>query len=181
LKKNTTPPVITLREAQFSDHAAIAKLHADSWRRHYRGILSDHYLDHEVEKERMDTWYERLQSPAENQFITLAIGEDTIAGFCCFFLNDDPFFGTLIDNFHVGVAWQRSGIGTMLLRDAAKKIDDKAAASKMYLWVFEANTKARLVYERLGGTWFETVEKENEDGTVSATCRYTWDDLSKLV
>ena len=76
--------MITLREAQFSDHAAIAKLHADNWRQHYRGILSDHYLDNEVEQERLDTWYERLKSPAENQFITMAMLDEYPRGFLLF-------------------------------------------------------------------------------------------------
>jgi RimJ/RimL family protein N-acetyltransferase len=173
--------VITLREAQFSDHAAIAKLHADNWRQHYCGILSDHYLDNEVEKERLDTWYERLESPAENQFITVAILDGTLAGFCCVYLDDDPVFGSLIDNFHVATNLQQSGIGKMLIKESAKKIFDKAGTPKMYLWVFEANKKARIVYERLGGRCFETIEKENEDGTVSRTCRYIWDDVSTLL
>ncbi len=173
--------MITLREARFSDHAAIAKLHADNWRQHYRGILSDHYLDNEVEKERLDTWYQRLRSPAENQFITMAMLEGNIAGFCCVYLNDDPVFGSLIDNFHVATNNQRSGIGKMLIRESAKKVYDKADTPKMYLWVFEANKNARIVYERLGGTCYETIDKENEDGTVSKTCRYTWDDVSKLL
>jgi GNAT superfamily N-acetyltransferase len=173
--------VITLREAQFSDHTAIAKLHADNWRQHYRGILSEHYLDIEVEKDRLDTWYERLRSPAENQFITLAMQDDTIVGFCCIFLNDDLVFGSLVDNFHVTPNHQRSGIGKMLMKESAKLIRDKSNSGKMYLWVFEANKNARIVYERLGGSCFETIDKENEDGTVSKTCRYTWDDVSKLL
>lgn len=173
--------MITLREPQFSDHAVIAKLHADNWRQHYRGILSDHYLDNEVEKERLDTWHERLKSPAENQYITMAMQDGILAGFCCFYLDDDPEFGSLIDNFHVATPYQQSGIGRMLMKESAKKIVDKSNNRKMYLWVFDANKNARIVYERLGGRCFETIDKENEDGTVSGTCRYIWDDVAALL
>ncbi len=173
--------MIKLRPAQYSDYTAIAKLHANSWRQHYRGILSDNYLDNDVEEDRLNTWYERFKSPAENQVVTIAELDETIAGFCCAFLNVDPVFGSLIDNFHVAMNFQRSGVGKMLFKESARMIHEKSDNKKMFLWVFEANKNARVVYERLGGTCFETIDKENEDGTVSKTCRYTWDDVSKLL
>jgi GNAT superfamily N-acetyltransferase len=176
-----TLPVIKLREAQFSDYIAIAQLHTDSWRQNYRGLLSDHYLDNEVEKDWLDTWYGRLKSPAANQLVTIAMLDENIAGFCCLFLNDDPVFGSLIDNFHVAKNFQNSGIGKMLIKDSAKNICDQANTKQMYLWVYESNKNARIVYERLGGTCFENIEKKNEDGTSSKTCRYTWDDVSNLL
>ena len=40
--------MLTLREGTEHDAAAIAQLHADSWRSAYRGMLSDEYLDHRV-------------------------------------------------------------------------------------------------------------------------------------
>lgn len=173
--------MIKLRQAQYPDYTAIAQLHANSWRQHYRGILSDRFLDKEVEKDRMDIWHERFRSPAKNQVVTIAELDETIAGFCCVFLDDDPVFGSLVDNFHVSMNFQRSGVGKRLFKESAGIILDKSENKKMYLWVFEANQNARIVYERLGGTCFETIDKENEDGTVSKTCRYTWDDVSKLL
>jgi hypothetical protein len=40
------------RMATLADSAAIATLHADSWRRHYRGAYSDQYLDGNIVEER---------------------------------------------------------------------------------------------------------------------------------
>ena len=51
----------------------------------------------------------------------------------------------------------------------------------MYLWVYESNENARIVYERLGGTNFETIEKDDLDGTSSKTCRIVWNDFTKLL
>ena len=129
----------------------------------------------------MDVWYQRFNSPADNQVVTIAELDETIAGFCCVFLDDDPVFGSLVDNFHVSMNFQRSGVGTRLFKESARIILDKSENKKMYLWVFEANTNARIVYERLGGTRVETIDMENEDQTISETCRYTWDDVSKLL
>ena len=173
--------MIRLRNAQFSDYAAIAKLHTDNWKETYRGILSDHYLDHEIDKDRLDTWYQRLKSPADNQFITIAISDDLIVGFCCVFLNDDPAYGSLIDNLHVAPEFRRSGIGKMLVKYSARYVCENADNKKMYLWVFEENKNARIAYQYMGGTNVETVDKGNPDGTISRTCRIFWSDASKLL
>jgi ribosomal protein S18 acetylase RimI-like enzyme len=173
--------MIRLRNAQFSDYTAIAKLHSENWKEAYRGILSDHYLDYEVEKDRLDTWHQRLQSPASNQYITVALSNDVIVGFCCVFLNDDPDFGSLIDNLHVAPALRQSGIGKMLVKESARYVCEKADNKKMYLWVFEDNRNARIAYQAMGGTNVETVDKGNPDGTVSRTCRIFWSDASKFL
>jgi hypothetical protein len=47
------------REATAGDAEAIAGLHADSWRRHYRGAYLDSYLDSDV-ADRMAEWSGRL-------------------------------------------------------------------------------------------------------------------------
>ena len=173
--------MIELRPAQFSDYAAIAKLHIENWRNTYRGILSDHYLDYEVEQDRLNTWYERLLSPKENQHVTLCTSDNEVVGFCCLYLDDDPVFGSMIDNLHVQSSLRKSGIGKLLIKDSAQKIDELAEKKKMYLWVYELNTNARLAYERLGGINYETVEKTTEDGRVAKLCRIVWNDVSKLV
>jgi ribosomal protein S18 acetylase RimI-like enzyme len=177
---SSTHQVIKLRPAELSDFELIAKLHVDNWRTNYRGILSDNYLDNEIEKDRLDTWYRRLSSPGENQVVTVASLDNIFAGFCCLYLDDDPIFGSLIDNLHVSSNLQRSGIGKMLVIDCANKVYDKARNKKLYLWVYESNKNARTVYDRLSGTNFETIEKDNPDGTKSRTCRIVWDDITKI-
>ena len=168
--------MIILRQADFSDYSAIAELHADSWKKNYRGIYSDRFLENEVDKDRLNVWFQRLESPVKNQLTTVAVLNNTIVGFSCAFLNDDPVFGSLIDNLHVTTTSQKSGIGKMLLADCAASIIQKGDNKKMYLWVYDSNHNAKAFYERLGGTKFETIEKTNTDGTTAMSCRYTWDD-----
>ncbi len=172
--------MIKLRPAELSDFEAIAKLHVDNWRTNYRGILSDDYLDNKIDKDRLDTWYNRLSSPGKNQIVTIATQDDIFTGFCCLYLDDDPVFGSLIDNLHVSSNLRRSGVGKRLVLDCAGKVYHKAQNKKMYLWVYEANTNARIVYDRLSGRNFETIEKENPDGTRSKTCRIVWEDVTQI-
>jgi hypothetical protein len=42
------PASVSFRAAGQDDAHAIAELHADSWRRHYRGAYSDAFLDGDV-------------------------------------------------------------------------------------------------------------------------------------
>jgi len=173
--------MIKLRAAELSDYIEIAKLHAENWRLTYRGIMSDNFLNNEVDKDRLDTWYKRLKNPNRNQFVTVANLENNIVGFCCLILNEDPIFGSYIDSLHVSADLQKSGIGKMMTRHSAKIIFEKADSKKMYLWVYESNKNARIVYESLGATNYETIEKANVDGTISKTCRYIWNDIISLI
>jgi ribosomal protein S18 acetylase RimI-like enzyme len=172
--------MIQLRQAQFDDYRAIAALHADNWKRTYRGILSDNYLDNEVDDDRIKRWYQRFLAPADNQFVVVATSEDAIIGFCCVYLDNDPTFGALIDNLHVSPDLQKSGIGKTLVQAVAKQVSAHANLKKMYLWVYESNHNARIAYEKMGGATIEITNKENTDGTVSRTCRIIWSDISKF-
>ena len=173
--------MVLLREAVFSDYKAIAQLHADSWKKTYRGILSEDYLKNEVDADRLNVWHQRLQQPDKNQRTGVALRNNEIVGFCCAILNDDPVFGTLIDNLHVSSTVQKSGIGRALLTDLAQYICEKCGDRRMYLWVYPSNTNARIFYERLGGIFAEEVEKPNDDGTTSLSCRYTWENSGTLL
>lgn len=173
--------MLHLRHATKDDYKAIALLHATNWQHTYRGILSDHYLDNEVAEERIKFWKERLEQPADNQIITVAIMNETIVGFSCLLLNDDEQYGSMLDNLHVSINAQKTGIGKLLMQDCAKTILAKVSNHKMYLWVFEANQNARAVYEKLGATHIETIDHDNWDGTKAKVCRYTWNDASLLL
>jgi ribosomal protein S18 acetylase RimI-like enzyme len=171
---------ITLRDANWGDHAAISRLHAESWRQNYRGIYSNRYLDEEVFQDRYESWRTKLQDPSGNQRTTVAIGDTLILGFSCLLLDDDPVFGTLLDNLHVAQEAQGSGIGKRLLKECAGRICQEGERHKMYLWVYERNENARRVYEHLGGRNEETIEVENVDLTTARICRYCWEDVAVL-
>ncbi|HEX5153697.1 MAG TPA: GNAT family N-acetyltransferase [Parafilimonas sp.] len=173
--------MIALRDACPEDCKTIAKLHADSWRKYYRGMYSDKFLDNDVYQNRLDVWHQRLSAPALNQQVIIASDGENISGFACIYVNDDPLFGTLLDNLHVTSSIQRSGIGTMLIKEAARRSYERKEHSKFYLWVFELNANARRFYENLGAVNYETVDKKNLDDFVSKACRYTWDSCLTLM
>lgn len=173
--------MLQLRPAGYNDFTAISQVHAESWKNAYRGILSDEYLDKEVDADRLKYWIGKRDHPPAGQQILLAENDNTIIGFNCFYLDESAEFGSFIDNLHVLPPYQKTGAGRQLMKASAKVMEQSAKSRKMYLWVFEANQNARAFYEKVGGTCYETVEKGHEDGSKALVCRYVWNDISVLI
>src|SRR5262247_626567 len=73
LNRNKPPlNMIRIREAQMQDSAAIAKVHVDSWRTTYKGIVSDDYLSAMSYTEREQRWQEFFEDTDHFQFVYLA-------------------------------------------------------------------------------------------------------------
>lgn len=163
------------RAAIQSDAEQIALLHADSWRRTYRGMLRDEFLDGEVVNNRLEVWNDRLGRARPDQFVLVAEDQKQVLGFICVYGGEDPTWGSLIDNVHVAHAHKRRGIGTFLMRQAGLWLNSSYGQRGVYLWVMEANQPARRFYETLGSTNAGTVDKPNPAGGGSArSCLYIW-------
>src|ERR1700752_4993276 len=103
------------RPALPADAEAISRLHADSWRRHYRGAYSDAFLDGDVYADRLVVWTERLREPDAGSQTLLAEDRDGLVGFAHTIFDDDQRWGSLLDNLHVVYDEKRRGIGSRLL------------------------------------------------------------------
>ncbi len=135
-------------------------MHADSWRRHYRGSYTDDYLDGDIESERLQVWTERLATVADNTRTVVAESAGELAGFVHIALDEDASWGSLVDNLHVRYGHQRLGIGTSLLTSAGAIIAAEASTPRVYLWVQERNVNARAFYEQRGAECAERVVVE---------------------
>ena len=60
------------RDATVRDVELITQLHADSWRRHYRGAYLDSYLDGDIVADRMAEWTGRLSRAAPDRHTLVA-------------------------------------------------------------------------------------------------------------
>lgn len=149
------------RTAGPGDAEAVARLHADSWRRHYRGAYGDAYLDGDIAAERLAVWSGRLaESSGEPAGAATVLAEDEeageVVGFVHVVFDQDPTWGSLVDNLHVTAARQRTGLGRALLGRAAAEAVAKAESPALHLWVLEQNLPARAFYAAMGGTHVET-------------------------
>src|ERR1041385_8280866 len=181
-KVASSEAIMRYRQAAYEDWKAIATLHANSWRVHYRGAYSDEYLDGDALQDRMKVWERRLSAPADNQFVVVAEEAGTLIGFACAYGRDDAQWGTLLDNLHVRPEQHRQGAGTGLVTEVARWCRENYADCGLYLWVLAQNVKAQRFYQRLGGT-----ERGREFRLPSAgggppceICRYVWATLSEI-
>ena len=174
-------PSIELRPAEVGDIAAVAALHAESWRAHYRGSFSDAYLDGPIHAERLAVWTERLSHPRAGQVALLATKAQEVVGFVCVFLDHDPRDGSLIDNLHVAVPFKGSGIGRLLMRGAGDAMLRAQSHRPAYLTVLLGNHAAQRFYERIGGTLAGEARTIEPDGTSAQVLRYTWPSPAALI
>ena len=165
---------LAIRHAGPDDAAAIAELHAESWRSTYRGIFSDAYLDGEASRERLEHWRKRLcTSPGPGQGVLVAVEDGACVGFICVQLEGEPGWGPLLDNFHVHPLRKGAGIGRRLLQEASAWVRAAGGHDRWHLWVVEGNTPSRRVYEHLGWERGERALHANPEGHSYAVLRYT--------
>jgi GNAT superfamily N-acetyltransferase len=170
-----------LRRAQPTDETAIARLHVDSWRSAYRGILRDDFLDGALVANRRDIWRARFSAlNRADQLILVSEEQGEIQGFACVFFEADAEWGTLLDNLHVVPGLKGKGLGRVLMSAVAQHLQRSSHRQLLHLWVFEKNTAARGFYDRLGGTISTHITEATPDGDEANILRYVWQDLSIL-
>jgi ribosomal protein S18 acetylase RimI-like enzyme len=173
---------VDYRRASSRDAEDIAALHADSWRRNYRGAYSDAFLDGDVLDDRRRVWTDRLTNPRPTDHTIVADSDGVIVGFAHTALDDDPAWGALLDNLHVANAMARGGIGARLLAETAAVVVEHSPDSGLYLWVLERNAAAQAFYERMGGRRVERAMAEpTGGGDLIPTLRYAWPEPSVLL
>jgi GNAT superfamily N-acetyltransferase len=173
---------VDIRPATDRDVEAVAALHADSWRRHYRGAFSDAYLDGDLIADRRSVWSQRLTAPDPAHDTVVAVAGGEIVGIAHTILDDDPEWGALLDNLHVAHHAKGTGIGTRLMARSADAVLARGSDTGLYLWVLEGNTAARAFYDARGGRLVdrEVTEPPGGGGTIVGL-RYVWPDPSVLL
>jgi GNAT superfamily N-acetyltransferase len=175
-------PVINLqfRLAASADAEAVAALHADSWRRHYRGAYSDVFLNGDVYGDRLVAWTARLTEPDQLSWTILAEGGEGLVGFGHTIFEADSRWGALLDNLHVVPEEKRRGIGSRLLALTAEAVLERGTG--LYLWALEQNVDARAFYEARGGRCVERAPVPPPGGIADRLTgtpfglRYAWSD-----
>jgi ribosomal protein S18 acetylase RimI-like enzyme len=177
---------MAFRAAGPDDAEAIALLHADSWRRHYRGAYSDSYLAGDVVADRNAVWSSRLAAPARTATV---VAEDAtgLAGFVHVVFDNDDEWGSLVDNLHVVTDRHRSGIGRDLMQRAGAAVVEQATSAAVYLWVLEQNARAQAFYGALGGACVEKAAVDPPGGLPERLngapnkLRIAWPDVAALL
>jgi ribosomal protein S18 acetylase RimI-like enzyme len=190
-REPTTRDRPVVREARPTDAAGIARVHVDTWRTTYRGVVPDDHLDALSYEERERYWagaLERLAAAGEagatgkprasGLFVAEAPGGEVV-GFaaCGREATGDPQYPGELYAIYVLDAWQGHGLGRRLARAVADRLA-AAGLRAMLVWVLADNPMRRF-YEALGGRLLR--ERKIEIGGVALDeVAYGWQDTAAL-
>lgn len=171
-----------VREASLEDAPAIARVHVDTWRTTYRGIVPESYLAKFSYEKRESSWVQMLSTPtASNHFIYVAEERDgSIIGFADggSERTSDPAYKGELYAIYINHAYQRQGIGCRLTLSVVERLQ-ALGFNSMLVWVL-ADNPACSFYEALGGQ--KVYEKQIEmDGIKLNEAAYGWTDTRILV
>lgn len=170
---------VILREATPADAMAIARVHVDSWRETYAGMVPADVLTGLSYERRDAVWREAMaKGPG---FFTLVLCHDQNEvvgfGFAGPERTGDPRFTGEVNAIYVLSRYQRRGYGQALMGALASSLRD-AGHRSLLLWVLKVNPACQF-YERLGGHLIS--EKEVTIGGVQLRAvSYGWDDIDVL-
>lgn len=170
-----------IREAAPADAEAIARVHVDSWRTTYAGIVPADYLANLSYGRREQFWRDILSAPAQAGCVYVA-AHDTgqIVGFASGGperSGDGVYQGELYA-IYLLARYQHQGLGRHLTMAVVKRLLQGGLQS-MLVWVLAANPGCAF-YARLGGQ--QVYEKKITIGTAPLLeVAYGWPDLRTLV
>jgi ribosomal protein S18 acetylase RimI-like enzyme len=171
--------IMLIRQARIEDAAGIAKVHVDTWRTTYPGIVPQDYLDnlsYETHTQRWITW---LSNPKTYAYVA----EDEpgqIVGFVSGgpLHDDDPQYAAELYSIYILKGHQGQGIGRSLTCAMVERLLQERMSS-MLLWTLPAGPASRF-YETLGGKQVKTIKATLGGATVDEVA-YGWSDIRTLL
>jgi ribosomal protein S18 acetylase RimI-like enzyme len=169
-----------IRIATMEDCAAIARVHVDTWRSTYRGIVPESYLSAMSYEQHERQWRETISEHSPDFVYVAEEPAQHIVGFSSggpALVRDEPLYRGELFTLYVLQAYQHEGIGRQLFLAVARHLVSIGLPS-MLLWVLAQNS-ARHFYEKMGGKFvkFGTFTITNAEIEEVA---YGWPDISDL-
>ena len=142
-----------IRRATADDADALARVHIDSWRAAYRGLVPDAHLDKLDYGKGGERFRQALAGQSEETYLAEengeALGFVTVGG--CRDADLDKEEAGEIWGIYLGPTHWRKGVGRSLC-EFAERILQSRGYTVATLWVFRDNDQARRFYEAMGFT-----------------------------
>lgn len=141
-----------IRKATFNDADGIAKVHVDSWKTTYKGIISDSFLTQLSKEKRKKSWEWTFNNLNPDEEVFLAVNDkQEIIGFSNGGRSRNEEFehdGELYA-IYLLKEYQGKGIGKVLFQSVMDSLSSKGYTSMM-LWVLQGNN-ANGFYQAMNG------------------------------
>lgn len=138
-----------IRKAAEDDVEQIAEIVVEDWKKAYKGIIDDGWLDSmSVEQQ-----YQKEMQRYRDMMVAADGGE--ILGYAWNLIADDEASDCEIVALYVRYAKRNNGIGKALFQNS---IDFFRASGRkmMIIWCLKENYEARKFYEKMGGKVYKT-------------------------
>ncbi|MDH3596426.1 MAG: GNAT family N-acetyltransferase [Rhodospirillales bacterium] len=171
---------VTVREARAEDATGIARVHVETWRAAYAGLVPDTYLVGMSEQGQALVWQRLLSSRGrESVLVAEAATADgrQLVGFGSFGRARRgalPYKGEIY-TLYVAGDWQGRGLGRRLLAGMFQAMA-LGGLPDTFLWVLSSNP-SRFFYEAMGGDR-AAIRQEAFAGTLLDETAYAWPDLA---
>jgi L-amino acid N-acyltransferase YncA len=169
---------VTIRKAGLPDVKQMAKVHVDSWRTTYKGIVSDEYLKSLTYENREKLWEGALSQ--EVYYVWVAEVKGEVIGFVSGGkerTNQYGYDGELYAIYLLS-EYQRKGIGNKLVNSLAMNLKESGFTS-LLVWVLADNPSVQfyesLNPEKMASEQIEIGGKDYEE------IAYGWKEISSLI
>lgn len=138
---------MTIQPAAKDDLPAIAALYLHNHREAYRGLLSENYLSGLTAEACTEKWAAALSCPREQLWV--AREGDALLGFAAGLPDEELPQTWYLESLHVAEAARGKGVGTALIREAARHAGE-AGFRRMSVCIVRGNERAGTLYRKLG-------------------------------
>jgi GNAT superfamily N-acetyltransferase len=167
---------MTVRPAKSGDAAAVARIHVETWRDAYAGILPDRVLLRLSESREHGGWSSALLR-GESVFVAEEDGPGVVGfGSCGPNRLRSSRFASEVYTLYVAPNHQGCGHGAALLRGMFAALRRHGHETAI-IWALSRNP-ARFFYEAMGGRHVASRE-ERLWGTAVAQMAFGWDDITE--
>ncbi|MGE8001361.1 N-acetyltransferase family protein [Lysinibacillus sp. NPDC093190] len=167
-----------IRKANIEDAIGIGKVHVDSWRTTYKGILPDDFLNNLSYEQRTELWKKNI-SDATNYVLVAENEQNEIIGFATGGTRKTNSIPNATDltSIYLLEEYQGKGIGKQLLKEMFAYFKQKGY-EKVFVEVLAEN-KTRDFYEYYGAQYVNNIEIKI-GGKIVEELIYVWNDVNKV-
>jgi L-amino acid N-acyltransferase YncA len=167
-----------IRKANIQDAQGIGKVHVDSWRTTYKGILPDDFLNNLSYEQRTELWKKNI-SDATNYVLVAENEQDEIIGFATGGTRKTNSVSNATDltSIYLLEKYQGVGIGKQLLKELFTYFKQQGY-EKVFVEVLAEN-KTRDFYEYYGAQYVNSIEIKI-GGKIVEELIYVWNDIDKV-
>ncbi len=166
--------MINIREGQRVDIREIARVHVNSWKSSFRGLIDEDFLQKLSLEKAIQSWEKIFAKKEVGHFIFVAevFGKDLVGFISGGVPRDEELdYEREIYAIYVDPNWEGKGIGRKML-ETVREAFQTGGVDSFYLWTL-VGSKSRRFYEACGGKW-EHQKTEIIGGKRYELAGYVW-------